>query len=269
METNEIFDENGEGNFVETWKDGLDEGIRGEKSLEAIKDFGSLVKGYVEGQKLVGKKGLVVPGDGASDEERNAFFTAVGRPEKATDYKFEKAQLPDGMVADEKMEGVFRDIAHKHGLNNAAASAIVSGINKYMIDGFNTNNKATEDNQKASVELLKKTWGKDYDANFKLAETAFKSFAPDAATQEMFGELGNNPAVIQVFTKIGKAMSEDKLKGGDGGGVGEDTIKKIREIKLDPKHPFNVANDPKHDEAVAEMQVLYKAAYPDKVPDGL
>ena len=269
METNEIFDENGEGNFVETWKDGLDEGVRGEKSLEAIKDFGSLVKGYVEGQKMAGKKGLVVPGEGASDEERNAFFTAVGRPEKATDYKFEKAQLPDGMVADEKMEGVFRDIAHKHGLNNAAASAIVSGINKYMIDGFNTNNKATEDNQKASVELLKKTWGKDYDANFKLAETAFKSFAPDAATQEMFGELGNNPAVIQVFTKIGKAMSEDKLKGGDGGGVGEDNIKKIREIKLDPKHPFNVANDPKHDEAVAEMQVLYKAAYPDKVPDGL
>lgn len=267
METNEIFDENGEGNFVETWKDGLDEGVRGEKSLEAIKDFGSLVKGYVEGQKMSGKKGLVVPGDGASPEEINAFHTAIGRPEKATDYKFEKAKLPEGMVADEKMEGVFRDIAHKHGLNQTAASAIVAGINQYMIDGFNTNNKATEDNQKASVELLKKTWGKDYDANFKLAETAFKSFAPDAATQEMFGELGNNPAVIQVFTKIGKAMSEDKLKGGDGGGVGEDALKKIKEIKLDPKHPFNKANDPKHDEAVAEMQVLYKAAYPDKVPD--
>lgn len=266
METNEIFEEGGEGNFVETWRDGLSEDMRGEKSLEVIKDFPSLVKGYVEGQKLSGKKGLVVPGEGASEDEVNAFHTAIGRPEKASDYKFERVKLPEGMVADEKMEGVFRDIAHKHGLNQTAASAIVSGINNYMIEGFNTNSKSIEENQKESVKLLKTIWGKDYDANFKLAETAFKSFAPDAETQEMFGELGNNPAVIRTFQKIGQAMSEDKLKGGDGGGVGVDAQKKIKEIKLDTKHPFNVINHPKHEEAVAEMQVLYKQAYPDKVP---
>ena len=268
METNEIFEEGGEGNFVETWRDGLGEEVRGEKSLEAIKDFGSLVKGYVEGQKLSGKKGLVVPGEGASEDEINAFHTATGRPEKASDYKFEKVKLPDGMVADEKMEGVFRDIAHKNGLNQKAASAIVAGINNYMIEGFNTNNKAIESNQEESVKLLKTVWGKDYDANFKLAENAFKSFAPDEATQNMFGELGNNPAIIRTFQKIGQAMSEDKLKGGDGGGVGVDAQKKIKEIKLDRKHPFNVANDPKHEEAVAEMQILYKQAYPDTVPAG-
>jgi len=267
METNEIFEEGGEGNFVSdgAW---IPEEHRGEKCLESIKDFSSLVKLGVEGQKLAGKKGLTVPGEGASEDEINAFHIATGRPEKASDYKFEKAKLPEGMVADEKMEGVFRDIAYKNGLNNKAASAIVAGINNYMIDGYNTNKKAIEDNQKASVEILKKVWGKDYDANFKLAENAFKAFAPDEETQAMFGELGNNPAIIKTFVKIGQAMSEDKLKGIAGGGVGVDAIKKIREIKLDPKHPFNKANDAKHDEAVAEMQILYKAAYPDKAPEG-
>ena len=265
METNEIFEEGGEGNFV---ADGgwIPEEHKAEESLKKITNFPDLVKGYVEGQKLSGKKGLVVPGEGASEDEVNAFHTAIGRPEKASDYKFDKAKLPEGMVADEKMEGVFRDIAHKNGLNQKAASEIVAGINNYMIEGFNTNNKSIEENQKESVKLLKTIWGKDYDANFKLAESAFKSFAPDAETQEMFGELGNNPAVIRTFQKIGQAMSEDKLKGGDGGGVGVDAQKKIKEIKLDMKHPFNMANHPKHEEAVAEMQILYKQGYPDKAP---
>lgn len=260
----EIFVE-GEDNFVAdgAW---IPEEHRGEESLKNITNFNDLVKGYVNAEKMAGKKSLVVPGEGASEDEVNAFHTAIGRPEKASDYKFEKTKLPEGMVADEKMEGVFRDIAHKHGLNQTAASAIVAGINNYMIEGFNTNNKAIEANQTESVKLLKTIWGKDYDANFKLAETAFKSFSPDAETQEMFGELGNNPAVIRTFQKIGQAMSEDKLKGGDGGGVGVDAQKKIKEIKLDPKHPFNITNHPKHEEAVAEMQTLYKQAYPDKAP---
>ena len=37
----EIFVE-GEDNFVETWRDGLDESMRGEKCLEGIKSFPDL-----------------------------------------------------------------------------------------------------------------------------------------------------------------------------------------------------------------------------------
>ncbi|MBE9571440.1 MAG: hypothetical protein IMF11_12485 [Proteobacteria bacterium] len=264
METNEIF--NDEGSFVENWRETLPEDIKADKTLGDIKDLPTMARMIVDGQKLVGKKGLTVPGEGATPEEINTFHTAIGRPEKASDYKFEKIELPKGMVPDEKMEGVFRDIAHRNGLNQTAASEIVTGINNYMIEGFNTNNKAIEEDQKAAKALLEKKWGNKSAENWKKAERAFKIYVPDPVKQEAFGEFGNIPILIEAFLAVAEGMSEDTLKGGGGGGVGEEALKKIREIKLDPKHPFNIANDPKHDEAVAEVSRLYKQGYPDGIP---
>lgn len=258
----EIFVE-GEDNFVETWRDGLDESMRGEKCLEGIKSFPDLVKSVVNAQHTIGKKGVIIPGEDATPEETNAYHVAIGRPEKASDYKFDKAELPKGMVADEKMEGVFRDIAHTHGLNQAQASAIVGGINNYMIEGFNANNKAIEDNQAASVALLKKVWGKDTDANFALAERAFKTYVPDPVKQEAFGELGDSPALLEAFLAIGKAMSEDNLKGGGGLGAGVDATKKLAEIMNKKDHPYFNAKAPGHKEAVAEVQALNDIIHPE------
>jgi len=171
------------------------------------------------------------------------------------------------MVTDEKMEVAFTTLAHKHGLSNKSASAIVDGINEHMIGAFNTNNESTKADQIAAKALLAKKWGKDADTNWKLAERAFKTFVPDEVNQKMFGKLGDNPVVAEMFLAIAKGMSEDKLIGGEGVGVGVDALKEIKKIKLDPKHAFNVANDPGHDEAVAAMQSLYKQGYPDKAPE--
>lgn len=266
METNEIFEEGGEGNFVAdgAW---IPEEHKAEESLKPITNFNDLVKGYVNAQKTIGKKGVIIPGEGASEEEIGAFHKSLGRPDNPADYEFAKAELPEGMVADEKIEGVFRDIAHKNGLSNATASAIVAGINKHMIDSYKSNNESIQADQIATKASLDKIWGKDAEANMELASRAFKTFVPDKAKQEMFGKLGDNPVLIEAFLAIGKAMSEDKLAGGDGVGVGVDAQKAIEKIKLDPKHPFNIANDPGHDAAVKEMQTLYMQAYPGKKPD--
>ncbi len=256
----EIFEEGSEGNFVAdgAW---IPEEHKAEESLKNITNFGDLVKGYVNAQHTIGKKGVIIPEEGASDEEMNAFHTAMGRPEKATDYEFAKPNLPDGMEFDEKLDAGFREFAHKNGLSQKKAAAISDWYNGNMIEAYGANTKAIKANQEESVALLKKTWGKDADANFALAEKAFKTFVPDETKQAMFGKLGDSPALIEAFLSIGKAMSEDKLVAGNEN-INVDAKKEIEKIKLDPNHAFNKANDPGHDAAVEAMTALYKQAYP-------
>ena len=62
-------------------------------------------------------------GEDASDEDKAAFFNALGRPEEATGYDLKKPDLPEGLIYDEAMEGRFRDAAHKFGLSQAQAEA--------------------------------------------------------------------------------------------------------------------------------------------------
>jgi len=151
----EIFEEGSEGNFVAdgAW---IPEEHKAEESLKNITNFGDLVKGYVNAQHTIGKKGVIIPEEGASDEEMNAFHTAMGRPEKATDYEFAKPNLPDGMEFDEKLDAGFREFAHKNGLSQKKAAAISDWYNGNMIEAYGANTKAIKANQEESVALLKK-----------------------------------------------------------------------------------------------------------------
>ena len=84
------------------WRSGLPEDIRNDPSLADIKDVGSMAKSYINGQKLIGKNRIALPGEGATDEEISAFHSQLGRPEKAEGYQFgERPTLPEGMEYDE------------------------------------------------------------------------------------------------------------------------------------------------------------------------
>ena len=257
---NEIIGE--DGSFVENWRENLSEDIREDKTLANLKNFNDMAKMVVDGQKTIGKKGVIIPGEDASDEEMNAFHTSMGRPEKATDYEFTKQELPEGMEFDEKMDTAFREFAHKSGYSQKQAAGASDWYNKTMIDAHNANNKAITENQAEAMTSLKKIWGKDTPANMELAEKAFKTYVPDEAKQKMFGKFGDEPILIEAFLAVGKGMSEDSNVG-SGGAVGVDAKAEIEKIKLDPKHAFNIANDAAHDKAVKDMHDLYLKAYPD------
>ena len=239
----------------------IPEELKGEESLKEVHNFSDLTKGYVEAQKTIGKKGVIIPGDDASDDEVNAFHTAMGRPATSPEYKFDKPTLPDGMEFDEKMDASFREFAFKNGFSQKKAAAASDWYNKTLIDAYNGNTKAIQDNQVEQKRLLTKKWGKDADANFNAATNAFKKYVPDPVKQEAFGKLGDNPILLETFLQISKGMKEDTEEHG-GDNTNKDLIAEIKKIKLDVNHPFNKENDAGHAQAVKDMDTMYATAYP-------
>jgi hypothetical protein len=144
----------------------------------------------------------------------------TGAPEKYTDFK-----LPEGLKFDDALLGKFSETAKGLGLSQEGAQKIVdlqAQSVKAEIDarlsGFN---KQVSDWGEAS----KKLFGTDFEKQFGLAAKAVERFG-DADLKTLLREsgLGNHPAVIKAFNKIGALMSEDQpVDGRRAGGEAKTT----------------------------------------------
>ena len=115
------------------WRSGLPEDIRNDPSLADIKDVGAMAKSYINGQKLIGKNRISLPGEGATDEEWSAFHSQLGRPDQSNLYDFgERPALPDGLEYDEGFETAYKDLAFKAGLTPQQAKTIFDGYHEYI-----------------------------------------------------------------------------------------------------------------------------------------
>jgi len=73
---------------IENWKDSLPDDLKGEKALESIQDIPGLVKSYVHAQKMIGSDKIPVPNKYATDEDWQAVYSKLGRPESPDAYEF-------------------------------------------------------------------------------------------------------------------------------------------------------------------------------------
>lgn len=130
-------------------------------------------------------------------------------------------KLPDA-IKDEPVFAKFKEVAKELGLKSEAAQKVV--------DFYLEQQKAGEANQVAQLETMQKGWEAELKAdkelggaNFKqAAETAYRAIKKfgDAETEAWLEEtkLGNNPKLVRMFHRIGKAMAEDSI-GGAGSGA--------------------------------------------------
>jgi hypothetical protein len=95
---------------------------------KGFKSFDDMTAKYreMEGKLYSGDK-LVVPGEDASDEERESFFKAIGRPDEAAGYELE---TPEGVGLNEPMIDALRDEA----FNLGVPKAMYEGLGKALID---------------------------------------------------------------------------------------------------------------------------------------
>ncbi len=144
----------------------------------------------------------------------------VGAPEKYTDFK-----LPEGLKFEPTLLTAFADTAKSLGLSQEGAQKIVDlqaqsvkaeldarldGFNK-QVEGWGTESK--------------KLFGTDFEKQFGLAAKAVERFG-DADLKTLLREsgLGNHPAIIKAFNKIGALMREDQpVDGRRAGGEAKTT----------------------------------------------
>lgn len=255
-----------------SWLEVLPEEAAKDPNITKYKSPEDFYNGYKNMVSMVGKKGVILPGENATEEEKGKFLNAIGRPEKMDGYKIDPVEgLHESVKITPETEGAFKSVAHKIGLTNAQANQ----LNQWFLKAVNQNaiseEKAQQDAMKNAETALRQEWGNKFDSNkAAVAKLMMKAGGQDLI-DAMGGSdgLGNNPIVLKALGKIAGMLSEDQIEkmttssGSPHGSESvEDAKNKIKAVHDDKSHAYWNDRDPKHDESVKEMKRLYQIAFP-------
>jgi hypothetical protein len=162
-------------------------------------------------------------GDDATDDERSAFYDALGRPDKADGYDFATPEnMPDELkTPDEAMSSIKADF-HAMGLTQAQGQAVMDKFNSFIMEGAENMKAASAADLKAGQEAINKAWGDDAKANLEKANRVISKFGGDdfKSFLEKSG-MQNSPELFMVFHKISTVIAEDKMMDSAETGTGE------------------------------------------------
>jgi hypothetical protein len=246
------------------WRSSLPEDLRGEKMFENIKGkdaaeaLPSLAKGYRDAQRLVGGSMGKLPEKGAKPEAIKAWQDAnLGKlreagvidapPESADKYTAKLIKNGEPVKGD---LAPFYAHAHKLGLTDKQAQG--------MLDLYSEQSAQLGGSYADTMKALESEYGAATRDQIKLATGAVRQFGGDEVIDvlETTG-LGNHPALIKMFAKVGALLAEDDptfrdtVRSNDG----EAKAKKAA-IMNDAKHPYWDRDNPGHRAAVEEVQRL-------------
>jgi len=244
-----------------SWLQGLPEELRTNPSLVNFSDLTSFAKSYLSTKEMVGKKGVIVPGEKASDEEWARFHKEIGMPDAD---KYSIASPKDIQVNDALLSK-FKETAMKAGLLPRQAQGVYDW---YISQGLEIQKQQEADFQleaKRELEGLQKEWGNGYDRQVGLAKMAVKELGGTELSQylEETG-LGNDSVIIKFMAKVGALMGEDKLRGDGAGRMGNKTPNELQRgiDKLMEDPAYADTSHPAHKRVSEEVSEFFKQLHP-------
>lgn len=247
---------NADGAFNEGWTAKLpDELGEARESFGRFKTVAELAKSYKGLEEKLGSKAnmVTVPTKDSKPEDWAAFRKAVGAPEKPEDYHIKPDKLPDGLEWDDKQVAGALEIAHKHGIPEAAMKDFMG----WFAQREEMRGQILEQGVKAQLEAgekqLREDWGKDYDANLVLAARAAQSIGEDPKTLVGF----TDARTVKAFVELAKKLDDDKfVKGGGDGGSSDDPAAEAKDIQTNKENPLYQKYRDKDPETVAKVREL-------------
>lgn len=258
------------------WRSGLSDELKGEKMFENIKGkdaaevLPALAKGYRDAQKLVGGSMGKIPGADAKPEEIAAWkkdnlgkLAAAGLIETApesVDKYTARLVPPEGLQVDEPSMANALGKMHALGLSNAQAQGM---FDLFAAEGVRARGELGT-NAKETMKELEKEWGGAVQNNLDLGHRAVLEVGGQELMQLLDRTgLGNHPALIKAFVKVGGILSEDNPVFADIARGGSAEAKNdLAKIMNDTKHAYwSANNDAAHKAAVAEVTRLNQIAY--------
>lgn len=124
----------------------------------------------------------------------------------------------DGYPINEAGLKGLNDLCKAANLNEEQGKAVLA----HMAGNYAAFQEQQQAQGKAWIEEFKadKEFGGDkYDVSVAEAQKALATFDEDGTVSKMLQETGygNNPAVLKIFARVGRALGEDKLPGMSGG----------------------------------------------------
>jgi|TARA_R100001530_G_scaffold11611_1_gene11099 hypothetical protein len=247
-----------------SWRDGLSDDLKDDEGLGKFKDVEGLAKSYKELESYRGNS-IKIPEKGADSQAMDDIWDKLGRPEAADKYEYEPpAKIPKEQY-NQEVEKSFLEQAHTKGFTKDQAHFVLDYYNNMAFDAVADIDNVKSKNIADNTNELKKDWGRAYDQNISIAARAFDQFASDR-DREYFANSGldSDPSLIRLFHKVGAQMTEGKFTGevkAQGITSPEIAREEVKSIRADTSHPLHAAyhdaNDPKHNEAIMEMERLY------------
>jgi hypothetical protein len=249
-------------NTVQTsksWKDIISEEYRNDPNISKFTEIDALAKSYNNATKMIGSDKMTVPTNNSTEEHWEEVYSKLGRPESPDkyklDFKSEVAPIDEGAVK------AFSEVAHKTGLNEKQAQAILDFYKQNSEQSLQQSKIDTETAQANAEQQLRQEWGGNYDAKIKRAASVAKSnMNPEILDMQLKDgtRLGDHPEFIKGFANIANLLSEDKFvgTGTDNNASIRDYDAEIKAITEDLKGPFWNSGHPEHDKMVQQVLTL-------------
>ena len=270
VETPQTFIENGK--FLPGWKEHyLPEELRANKVYDTFDDVGGSLKMLGSLQNMIGKKGVIVPGEASPPSEWDNFHREMGRPDTKDLYQM---KIPDDLVEvyDENLVAEARDIFFEEGYDQKKVDRLWEFEEKRIRTGLKAIAEAEANAVLEMENTLKEKWGKDYEQRLHLTNRVISENTESQEEKEaLLDVIGNNPIVGNFIASIGtkfmehKIITETEQTYGMTSGEALTEAKKIEQtpgfILPDEKGQFlREVNRPEYDRLEKERDKFYKLA---------
>jgi len=245
------------------WYQSFPDEVRGLVETKGWQTPVDAITSYANLEKFLGAdkagRGLVLPKDDNPDEW-GQVYDRLGRPKAPDGYKL---PVPDGDTGE--FAKAAADIFHKAGLTTKQAEALAGWWNQTQQQMNGSQQESLVQRSEQEMAQLQQEWGKDFDANIEAGRRAARQFGVDADTISAMESSIGTRKVMELFTKIGKGLTEDTFVDGAGNrgfGVSPEAARvRIGQLKADPGWTAKYLGGDA--DAKAEMERLLRAAYPE------
>lgn len=207
------------GNGVPGWVAQLPDPMKAEKSFTSFKTLGDFAGDYMaKGKELETLKDQVANSipkltENATDEQKTAYFKALGVPEKPTEYEFPKT---DGADHDPKMIEWAQKTFHDAHLSKEQGALIGKAWNGFVAEMVKAQTDADTKGRQEAEATLKKELGDKYAETVELTARLLKETAtPEELKFLQDSKLGNHPALVRLIAKLAAKTGEDSTGKGN------------------------------------------------------
>ena len=235
-----------------SWTDTLPEDLKGNKQLANFKDQNEVFRSYLNQQKLVGKKGLVIPSENATQEEIEEYCaTRRGNIKTVQDYTC-KPENSD-FISKETFNKIAQ-LAFNNGLSDREFAKTLEAIYTYQQDEIKQIEAEEKENFLHAKLELQDTYGNKLGEKLKSVNALMNKF-PQVRDTLIENGLDNNAAIFKMLA----SFAEDTAEGGNA--FTEPT--KVLDAKLLEKEREAIENNPlfykRGSPAQAELRQRYNA----------
>ena len=264
----------------ESWLSSFPDDLKENPTLQRFDSVESLARGLVETKALVGKKGVIHPGENATPDQLNDYYTQLGRPETVEGYGLDEIEIPEVLQPSWNQEGVNAVVSEMFakGASKEVVQTAVAKMAEIQAAGISEANQTIGEYKTKAAEALQKEWGGAYKGKLEAAQGAFREAAALAKVSKEDveaiigpdgGRMADNPAMLRLFAAIGEAGGEHSFVGEASRRTGmtpAEAMQRVQEIEADKGYVD--AGDPRHTMLIEQHLDALRYIHPDEEETG-